>query len=151
MSAARFFVDTNVFVYSLDPAEPVKQKLSSRWIEALWLSQTGRISWQVLHELYVTAARKRDLNHLACRETVEALTLWHPVDVTFGLIERAWYWVDKAQLTYWDSLILASAERQECRWLLTEDFTNGRSYGMVTALNPFLHSPDDIDKISFSR
>ena len=147
MSAAKIFVDTNVFVYSLDPAEPAKQSVSNRWIQALWLSQAGRISWQVLHELYATAARKGNLNHLACRETVESLTLWKPGDVTFGQIERAWYWMDTAQLSYWDSLILASAERQECRWLLTEDFTNGRRYGTVTALNPFVNSPEDIERL----
>jgi len=140
----RIFVDTNVFVYSLDSSDPTKQALARKWIDALWMSQAGRISWQVLHEFYVTAARKLRVEQPRCREIVESLTLWHPTDVTFGLIERAWHWIDSAQLSYWDSLILAAAERQGCQWLLTEDLSSGRNYGTVRVINPFNQSPESI-------
>jgi predicted nucleic acid-binding protein len=149
--APRIFVDTNVFIYSVDPTDQVKQDIALRWIDTLWLSEGGRISWQVLHEFYVTASRKVGIGVPRCREIVESLKLWHPGEVSFGLIERAWYWTDTAQLTYWDSLILASAERQSCQWLLTEDFSGGRKYGDVTAINPFQHSPESIGLTLYPR
>jgi predicted nucleic acid-binding protein len=48
-----------------------------------------------------------------------------------GIVERSWYWIDNAQLSYWDSLIIASAERLDCSVLLSEDFQAGRSYDRV--------------------
>jgi predicted nucleic acid-binding protein len=58
-------------------------------------------------------------------------------------MQRAWHWADTAQVPYWDGLILASAERAGCRWLLSEDFASGRRYGDVTAVNPFDAAPED--------
>jgi predicted nucleic acid-binding protein len=57
-------------------------------------------------------------------------------------IRRAWHWMDEAQLSYWDALILSSsAEASGCQWLLSEDFQNGRAYGSVTVINPFSQAP----------
>jgi predicted nucleic acid-binding protein len=44
-------------------------------------------------------------------------------------------------LRYWDALILTSAETLGCRWLLTEDFQEGRKYGSVEVVNPFTAAP----------
>lgn len=74
---------------------------------------------------------------------VETLSQWRPGEMSFGVIERAWHWMETAQLSYWDSLILASAERLECEWLLSEDFQTGRSYGQVTVIDPFKRQPGD--------
>jgi predicted nucleic acid-binding protein len=46
-------------------------------------------------------------------------------------ILRAWYWMDRAQVSYWDGLILGAAEILECQYLLSEDFQAGRKYGAV--------------------
>jgi len=49
----------------------------------------------------------------------------------------------KAQLYFWDSLIVAAAERAGCARLLSEDFEDGRSFEAVTVVNPFVHTPDE--------
>src|SRR5438132_889580 len=36
------FVDTNVFVYARDAAEPGKQPVAAIWLERLWREQRGR-------------------------------------------------------------------------------------------------------------
>ncbi len=145
MSAPRFFVDTNVLLYTFDPTNPMKQARAAEWISALWQSRSGYLSWQVLHEFYANVMRKFRAGSAQSREIVAALTLWQPGEMTFGLIERGWYWMDAAQISYWDSLILASAERQGCEWLLTEDFQDNRRYGPVTVINPFSREPRDFD------
>jgi len=66
-----------------------------------------------------------------------------PVDTTLGLVQQAWHWTDSAQLTYWDALILAAAQRAGARYLLSEDFQPNRYYGEILVLNPFDHSPSD--------
>ncbi|MYG35849.1 MAG: PIN domain-containing protein, partial [Gemmatimonadetes bacterium] len=48
------FVDTNVFVYRHDRGDPAKQARADEWIAHLARSRTGRLSFQVLQELYVT-------------------------------------------------------------------------------------------------
>ena len=138
------FVDTNVLLYSVDPSDARKQDLAWRWLEVLWSQQAGRLSWQVLHEFYVNAVRKAPLAVRDARKVVENYVQWQPVETTRGLIERGWHWMDQAQVSYWDSLIVAAAERAGCGWLLSEDFQTGRQFGSVEVVNPFLQGPEEI-------
>jgi hypothetical protein len=41
-------------------------------------------------------------------------------------------------LSWWDSLIVAAAEQQNCALLLTEDLQDGFVCGTVTVRNPFV-------------
>ena len=138
-----FFVDTNVLLYSLDPADPLKQAAARRWLALLWETGTGRVSWQVLHEFYANAVRKLAVPHSGARTIVEAFATWQPVEPTLGLLERAWYWIDNAQVPFWDALIVAAAERSGCAWLLSEDFQPDRRFGELTVIHPFYKQPDD--------
>src|SRR5712671_3070867 len=105
------FVDTNVLLYSIDSRDPVKCAKSRAWLEYLWQTGAGRMSWQVLHEFYANAVRKLGVPAPDARKAVTVFTRWRPAGMSLSVVERGWYWMDKAQLSYWDSLILASAER----------------------------------------
>lgn len=107
-----------------------------------WEQAAGRLSWQVLHEFYVNAIRKLSTPPKRARATVEALALWEPVDSSVVLVRRAWFWMDEAQLSYWDSLIVAAAERSGCARLLSEDFQEGQTLGSMKIINPFRTNPD---------
>lgn len=141
----RFFVDTNVLLYSVDPADPAKQAAARRWLKVLWEQGAGCLSWQVLHEFYVNAVRKLRHPGSKARATVEVFALWQPVDTSLGLVQRAWHWMDEAQLSYWDGLIVAAAERGGCRWLISEDFQAGRKLDSVTVVNPFQAGPEEFN------
>ena len=39
--------------------------------------------------------------------------------------------------------LLAAAEREGCKYLLSEDFQPGRTFGEVTVLNPFQRAPEE--------
>lgn len=136
-----FFVDSNVLLYAVDAAEPEKQQIARSWLAALWEQGTGRLSWQVLHEFYANAERKIGLARAPARHTVGVFIQWRPVDTSLPLIERAWHWMDEAQLPYWDALIVAAAEHAGCDFLLSEDFQAGRSFGSLTVVNPFAEDP----------
>jgi len=138
----RFFVDTNVLLYTADNTDPNKQLTAQLWVMALWEQGAGSLSWQVLHEFYVNATRKLRIPSPKARATVEVFASWQPVETGFGLIERAWHWIDKAHVTYWDALIIAAAERAGCVWLLSEDFQEGQKLGTVTVVNPFKDRPE---------
>ena len=55
---AKFFVDTNVPVYSRDENEPGKQSACAEWLECLWRNRNGRVSFQVLQEYYACVTKK---------------------------------------------------------------------------------------------
>jgi len=136
-----FFVDSNVLLYSVDPVDSEKRQGATEWLHALWAAGAGRLSWQVLHEFYWNAVQKMRLDPARARQIVQDIGHWKPVDTTMGLLEQAWLWSDRAQLPYWDALILAAAERSGARYLLSEDFQSGRRYGEVQVVNPFAQGP----------
>jgi predicted nucleic acid-binding protein len=136
-----FFVDTNVLLYSLDAANPRKQECATRWTLALWESGAGRTSWQVLNEFYANATGKLKAKPRDIRSVVEAYAQWQPVGFDLDLLQRAWNWADRASLSYWDALILGAAEHSGCRYLLSEDFQEDRTFGGVQILNPFHSAP----------
>jgi predicted nucleic acid-binding protein len=140
----RFFVDSNVLLYSVDASVPVKRRQARRWLAALWESGAGRLSWQVLQEFYLSAERKTGLASTAARRLVAALAQWQPVGMSLGVIERSWYWMDKTQVHFWDGLILASAERAGCVWLLSADFQAGQKFGDLTIVSPFRTTPEEL-------
>jgi predicted nucleic acid-binding protein len=139
--AELFFVDTNVLLYSMDSAEPAKRELAREWMQVLWESRSGRLSWQVLNEFYANAVGKLRQPTARARESVEALVLWQPAGFGIGIMQRAWHWGDRAGVPFWDASILASAESMGCGYLLSEDFQEGREFSGVTVVNPFHSAP----------
>jgi predicted nucleic acid-binding protein len=143
MNGDRFFVDTNVLLYTFDVKDEAKRRHALLWMDWLWQSTLARVSWQVLQEFYCNAVLKFGVPADQARLAVTAWSEWHPPDVTFSLIERAWFWMDQARISFWDALIVSAAERVGSRWLLSEDFQSGRQFGAITVVNPFKTDPGD--------
>jgi len=138
------FTDTNLFLYAFDDSEPMKKSLAEEWLSSLWNGLTGRISFQVLHEFYSVIRRKRPQESDDARLFIRDLLRWHPISQDGATIEAAWRIQDRYQLSWWDSLIVAAAQAQDCRYLLSEDLQHEQSFDSVTVLNPFLTSPADL-------
>jgi predicted nucleic acid-binding protein len=136
---AAVFVDTNVFVYARDTSEPGKQPGAARWIEQLWIEQRGRTGIQVLNEYYVTVTRKLDPGMAPddAWADVRALLAWEPQPVGRDLLLRAHEIERGHALNWWDAMIVAAAQLQNCALLLTEDLQDGMCCDGVTVCNPF--------------
>jgi predicted nucleic acid-binding protein len=141
---APVFVDSNVFLYAVDDADPRKQQVARDWRAELWKSRLGRVSFQVLNDFYVNAVRLKSAASGEARAEVRDLLAWNPVVVDAAVIETAWKLLDRYQLSYWDSLIVAAAKVAACGFLLTEDLQNGQKLDGVEVVNPFLHKPKSI-------
>jgi predicted nucleic acid-binding protein len=141
---ARIFVDTNVLIYQLDTREPEKQARARAWMDRLWSTRSGRISSQVLQELYATLTRKLDpgLERETARKVVRALWAWHPVLIDDQAFSIAWAVQDRFGLSWWDALIVAAARIAECSLLLTEDLQHGQDLDGLKVINPFIASPE---------
>jgi predicted nucleic acid-binding protein len=138
------FVDSNVFLYAVDEADPNKQRIARKLRDELWKSRRGRVSFQVLGEFYVNAVRKRPAAREEARAEVRDLLAWNPVATDAALLERGWKLQERYQLSYWDALIVAAANAASCRYLLTEDLQARQRLDGVEVVNPFLHSPESV-------
>jgi len=141
---APVFVDSNVFLYAVDAADPRKQRVARDWRAELWKSRLGRVSFQVLSEFYVNAARLKPAATDDARAEVRDLLAWNPVVMDAAVLERGWKLQDRYQLSFWDSLIVAAAKAASCGFLLTEDLQNGQKLDGLEVVNPFLREPGSV-------
>jgi predicted nucleic acid-binding protein len=141
---APVFVDSNVFLYALDEANPKKQQAARNWRAELWKSRRGRVSFQVLGEFYVNAVRKQPAARDEVRAEVRDLLAWNPVIADAVLLEQGWKIQDRYQFSYWDALIVAAAKVCGCHYLLTEDMQSGQKLDGIEVVNPFLRGPESI-------
>ena len=135
----KFFVDTNVFLYAHDSAESGKRSIATGWIRRLSREGNGRVSIQVLSEFYVTLRGKmrHEISAEGAWNEVNALLDWNPQRLDGHLLLQAREIDQRYRISWWDSLIVAAAQVQECSVLLTEDLQDGMRFGNVVVQNPF--------------
>ena len=143
---ARVFVDTNVLVYQFDIRTPEKQQRAQLWLDRIWETHTGSVSFQVLQEFYAIVTRKLQpgLAPEVARRIVRALWAWQPIVVEDRITMIAWADQDRFGLSWWDALIVAAARVAECSCVLTEDLQHGQDLDGVRVVNPFLATPSDL-------
>lgn len=147
------FVDTNVLVYRYDASDPVKQARADAWYLHVWRRRCGRLSFQVLQEMYATLTRKLKpgIAPSKAQRIVRALQAWQPITVDLSVLERAWNLQERHSLSWWDALIVAAAQLGACRVLLTEDLQHGQVFGGVRVIDPFaspnLAPPDVLEAV----
>jgi predicted nucleic acid-binding protein len=143
---AKVFVDTNVLVYARDASERRKQQQATSWLNSLWSSRTGRLSYQVLQEFYVTVTEKLKpgLDARSARSDVTALFAWRPISIENRVVAGGWLIQDRYGLSWWDALIVSAAQVAGCEYLLTEDLQEDQTFGNVHVINPFHTSPSSL-------
>jgi predicted nucleic acid-binding protein len=136
----RVFVDTNVLLYARDPSEGHKHVTALQWLDRLWDDGNGRTSVQVLNEFYDAATRRlpRPLSSDEAWDDVVALLAWQPQSIDERLLHSARANGQRFKLSWWDSLIVAAAQAQQCPILLTEDLQHGMTMSGVRVQSPFV-------------
>jgi len=139
---ARQFLDTNVLVYAYDTGSPGKQDVARTLLREAFRNGNAVVSAQVLGEFFVTVTRRipDPLTVGEAQEAVSALQGLPVVDVDGAMVDRAIDTLRQYQISYWDALILAAAERAECEAVLSEDLSAGQMYHGVRVGNPFAAS-----------
>jgi len=139
MSGERVFVDTNVIVYAYDRSAGRKHEAARDLLVDLWNKEGGILSAQVLQEFFVTVTRKvvSPLKADAAREIIEDFLTWEVVSNDGQAVLEAIDLKAAEKISFWDALIVAAARRGGADILLTEDLSDGRTFGDVTVRNPF--------------
>ena len=147
--SALVFVDTSVHLRAKDARDTEKQIRATEWLTWCWTQRTGRISTQVLNEFYNNAISKFRTVVTAekAREQVRMLRLWQPPHLDTYTVDGAWVMQDRFKLSYWDALIMSSAQQQGCRYLLSEDMQHLQQSDTVQVINPFLMTPVEFESL----
>jgi predicted nucleic acid-binding protein len=133
------FVDTNILVYAHDRLAGLKHEIAFELIEGLWENHLGCLSLQVMQEFYVVVTQKivKPLEPETATRILRDLTQWHihaPIaeDVlgAIGLQQRY-------DVSFWDAMILWSAQQLGCSILWSEDLSQGQVHGDLRVLSPF--------------
>jgi predicted nucleic acid-binding protein len=137
----RYFLDTNIFVYSLDPVDPRKARIAEELVTRGVGSRLGVISYQVVQEFINVSLRQ-----FRATMTVTELELYFfkvllpmmTIPSSSGLFLEALRLQTANQIAWYDSLILAAALQGGCKVLYSEDLQHGRRFGDLAIQNPFL-------------
>ena len=134
------FVDTNILLYAIskDPAERRKTDIAIEVLD----SPVGELalSVQVLQEFYVQATRVSREGALPHRLAEDYIDHWQALEVqdnTLALFRAAVASSRRFKVSYWDAAIIEAARMLGCDTVLSEDLSDGQSYGGVRARNPF--------------
>jgi predicted nucleic acid-binding protein len=137
----RFFLDTNIFVYSFDESSPAKSSRAAGLIREAIQTRRGIVSYQVVQEFFNVAFRKFAQPMGAADAEQYLATVFRPllaVHSSQALYSEAVRLKDKYRLAWYDSLIVASASEGESSILYSEDFRHGQKFGDLRIMNPFL-------------
>jgi predicted nucleic acid-binding protein len=136
----RFFLDTNIFVYSFDHASPGKALRATHLIREAVATRKGAVSYQVVLEFFNVALR-RFAQPMTTAEAEQYLgTVFRPllaVHSSQALYSEALRLTGKHHLSWYDSLIVAAAVESGCSLLYSEDLQSGRQFGDLRIENPF--------------
>jgi predicted nucleic acid-binding protein len=133
------FVDTNLLLYAYDRDAGEKHQKARKAVGELWENNGGVLSAQVLEEFYVNVTRKipKPLTKKQGLELISQYLSWDTVSIHGGMVAEAAQLEERAKISFWDALIVVSAQRSGARLLLTEDFQAGRKFGELAVKNPF--------------
>ena len=139
--SARFFLDTDLFVYSFDRGSPTKARRATELIRQAVTSRAGIVRYQVVQEFF-NVALKRFTQPMTIAEAEQYLTtVFRPllaVHSSQALYGEALRLIGRYRLAWYDSLIVAAALEGGCSVLYSEDFQHGLRVGDLRVENPFL-------------
>lgn len=137
----RFFLDTNIFVYSFDQSAPAKAQKAAQLIRDALTTQKGIISYQVVQEFF-NVALKRFSQPMHAADAAQYLNaVFRPllaVHSTQALYAEALFLYAQSGISWFDSLIVSAAIQARCEVLFSEDLKHGQRFAGLQVRNPFL-------------
>jgi|SRR5208337_897445 len=138
--SGRFFLDTNIFVYTFDAKAPAKAKKAARLVRDAVDSGQGVVSYQVVQEFFNVALRRFAQPMSVAEAEQYLITVFRPllaIHSSPALYFEALRIAGKHRLAWYDSIIVASALEGQCETLYSEDFQHGRQIEGLRVENLF--------------
>lgn len=138
--SARYFLDTNIFVYCFDRQDRHKQKRAEEVVEAALSDHRGIISTQVVQEFLNVATTKftRPMKREESRAYLETvLAPLCEVFPTIGLYREAIALQAETGYSFYDALVIAAALESDCAFIYSEDLQQEQKVRTLRIENPF--------------
>jgi predicted nucleic acid-binding protein len=135
--AERYFIDTNILVYTVTADAPAKQRAALDLLRQLHSSTSGVLSTQVLKEYCNVALKKLKLSAAQIRLQLDVYEQFEVVQITPTIIRAGLDLHQTRSLAFYDALVLASAQTAGCAVLYSEGMNAGETIGGVRIVNPF--------------
>jgi len=137
----KFFMDSNILIYTFDSQTPHKQEKARELVATALSTQNGIISFQVVQEFLNVATRKFETpltSQEAEKYINQVLTPLCEVFANMELYIKAVQIMKRWQYSFYDSLIIAAALQAKCKILYSEDLQHGQVIeSTLTIQNPF--------------
>jgi len=133
----RCFIDTNILLYAFIETDNSQKRLRAREIVQ---NPNAVISTQVVNETCVNLLKKTALQEQDIRELITGFYERYLVaEINRFTLLAASEIREKLRLSFWVSLVVASALCADCTVLYTEDLQHGLNIEeKLTVVNPFL-------------
>jgi predicted nucleic acid-binding protein len=135
----RSFLDTNVWLYAATgkASHPAKHAAARDLIATAVFAVSG----QLIGEFVVNASNPKKMRTPLTRAEIakwlEIMDEFEFIEIDKQIVQSALLGVEKHNIRYWDSALLAQAERFGASTFYSEDLNDGQLYGSVRVLNPF--------------
>lgn len=141
--SAKFFLDTNIIVYTFDVRASQKKRRAQELVEHALRTQEGLVSTQVVQEFLNVATSKFSVplkSSDAQQFLQEVLAPLCSVFPSIDLYRQALVLQQDTQYSFYDSLIIGAAIQAGCDTLYSEDLQHSQHIRGLRILNPFLSS-----------
>ncbi|HYL78636.1 MAG TPA: PIN domain-containing protein [Bryobacteraceae bacterium] len=139
-SSEKFFLDTNILVYTFESLSDPRCKKARELVATALETHSGMISYQVVQEFLNVATRKFVQRMSISEVQLYLARVLMPLCAIFPaspLYSQALSIVGETGLSFYDSLIVSSAITGGCGVLLTEDLQHGQRIRGLEIRNPF--------------
>ncbi len=138
----KVFIDSNIWIYTLIDSEAEKEKRVSaiNYLEMLRSDSDIFISTQVLNEFHWILKRKYKIEEGLIKEKVDngILKIVQVLPQRLTDYQRAYKVRNSIGISFWDSLIVASALENNCNVLYSEDMQHNQIIeDQLKIINPF--------------
>ncbi len=133
------FVDTSILIYAYDNTAGSLHDIAVRTMTELWQSRRGRLSPHILTEFFVflTRAIRKPIPAREAREMIRPYMHWVETPLSGVAVVRASEIAELWGISFWDAMVVASAEEVGARQILTAEAVSNRAIAGIDIVNPF--------------
>ncbi len=136
----KYFIDTNILIYTFDSRAKKKQVIAMDLVENALSQNSGIISYQVVQEFLNVATRKfsKPMSIDKAKEYLNQVLM--PLCEIYPnnlLYQTALTISQDTGYSWYDSLIISSAQSANCNILYSEDMHDGHKVSGLSIINPF--------------
>jgi predicted nucleic acid-binding protein len=133
----RFTLDTNLLVYSVDRTAGTRHELAVEIVDRA-TERDCSLTLQALSEFYAVVTRKGVVEPAdAAAQAEDWLEAFRCCAASGTAVRTALGNAAAGRASYWDALLVATAEEAGCTIVLSEDMADGADLGGARIHNPF--------------